>query len=400
VDSPKQQSEKKERLMAKNPYGITKAAPPSKKLDIKLQTARPMQTLNVLKGKTLEQTLNLDTLQPELSAKMEALNTNTVNTSTVDRFIDPIQGVIEGFLGSLHQQTEHALTTAQGWRDKWALAREQRRAERIANLLEKVDQELRRGRWSAALRLINQVLKIDGNVYVAIYLKVLCLAGLHQLDEAIHVASDGVRRCDDFELAMAFEHLLEQLRAMKMFLPILVGIAAMMQGDIRQAIRSFAEALALNPRQPDVLLYKAICQMRLGKIKEAEESLREAERLDKSAEMRQIVASLREDLVLGGVKLLIDKATADMEAGRWMDALKTWVTITGNNGKDGRPYFYAAICWVKLAEAELTNYSPDRDKFMSSISAAKFMLDQAERYSDRSERELQQAISNLRSQLP
>jgi tetratricopeptide (TPR) repeat protein len=455
--------------MAKDQFGLKKATPQSDEFKMKLrQPARDLSSLKLSKGAALEKTLNLDTLQPELNAKMKALNTSTVNTSTVDRFIGPIQSAIESFLEDARRQTNSALTVAQRWRDRWALARSQRQAEQIANLLIEAQKQMHQGNWSAALRSLDRVLKMDDEVHIARYLKAICLAGLQRLEEALRVADEGSHRCPDPQLTAAFANLVQELRAMVIFMPVLLGIAAMLQGEFKAAISRFENSLALKPRQPEVFYYKAICHMlagepknaratvdkarqcspspeleqvlqeltqtisfkealekaqefmaegdfagalrllndqalnkvpgvqvpllraicqtRLGQAREAEKSLQQIEHLDNSQEARQIVAQLREQIALSGVKSLIDGATSAMEKERWQEALGKLKQAEGQlmHSAPNHPiiHYYLAICYLRTNDPRNARTAVQKARSGGPDSELRGALDQLERAID------------------
>src|SRR5688572_11265049 len=193
--------------MAKDNYRIKKAAPRTDGLNLKI--SEPSYDIGNLGVAALSGTLNLESLQPELSAKIDTLSTNTVSTSTVDRFLNPIQGYVQSAINGALGQTQG------GWWQKWSVARAQRRAEEIARLLTEAQDEMHAGNWKNAIAKLDRVLKLDRDCYIAMYLKATCLAAIPDLEAAVKLATDGEYRCPEPELKESFRQLLEQLQEMK-----------------------------------------------------------------------------------------------------------------------------------------------------------------------------------------
>src|SRR5712692_5273683 len=95
-----------------------------------------------------------------------------------------------------------------------------------------------------------------------------------------------------------------------------------------------------------------------------------------------------------------NEAMEALKAERWMDALGKLHAITSRDGKNAWAHFYKAICFAKSAEEQLNGYNPDRGALVAAISAAKDALNQAERHCGQSEKDLRNAIANLKRQLP
>ncbi len=327
--------------MSKDDY--VKKITPRQNDDYLRKIVKPDQEISLPGGGGIK-TIALENLQPNLSAKLSALNTNTINTSTLDRFLGPIQGSIE----ALQKGGGSVVGAVQGWMERRRVEKARRQAEEIAGLVMKAAAEMHIGRWQEAIRLLDKALKMSSEVYPAIYLKAICLAPLGRLDEAIRLASQGAGYCPDLNLGAAFEGLLQELQEMKIFLPLVNGIAAMMQGNIEGAISCFDITLGLEPRQPETLYYKALCHLNLGQMQSARNSAEQALRYSPPAELKKEIDGVIEVVE---TREKMDEAAGYMKSERYQEALHVLKDPSMKKVPGLDVPAMRAVCYVRLGNA-------------------------------------------------
>jgi WD40 repeat protein len=193
--------------------------------------------------------------------------------------------------------------------------------------------------------------------------------------------------------------------------------AAMKEGCWQEALISLSEVIARDRRNARTYFYKAICHAKLaeghlvgeGKNLEAarreislsklELALAKKHRSWSDDELRNAIVEFKNIEVLEDA-VAIEEATTAMNAGRWQEALNSLSAIIAHDGRNARARYYSAILHAKLAEAHLAYPNENTDSGRQEISIAKVELTRAEEYCSSEDIELQNAIAELKQQLP
>jgi len=349
-------------------------------------------------------------LKDDLSAKMRELDVRT--TGTLERFVAPIQAFIEALARRAQERAQQ---------------RGGRHLLEIARLLEQAQAEMQAGNFSAALRLLDRVLRLDRVVYEAVFLKALCLAGMKRMPEAIRLANDGARQCPQQALREEFRKLAEALRFLQSLLPLLEACSAYEQRNYREAIQLFdqamrelpGESLALNGKSvclmhleewrpalntldqqrgearnhPAHHFHRAICLMKLGDVAGARAAVQEARRHKPEADLRAQLDVLTEAIPRE------DILTA-MRAERWSDALQLLSPMVRRDHRNAWAHFHITVCHAKLAEQYSSGTFPGRASVIEEVRRAREALDLAGAACGQDEPDLRAAIDSLSRQLP
>lgn len=224
------------------------------------------------------------------------------------------------------------------------------------------------------------------------------------------VANSGVDSTSQTQ-AIALLHLLEGAITFE------AAAASMNEGHWQEALISLSEIISRDRRNPRAHFCSAMCHAKIAEgylvnstlnreaalqeisLSKLELALAKKPRSWRDNELRNAILEFKSIEVLEEAVAIEEAATA-MNEGRWEDALESVSGMIGREGRNARARFYSALVHAKLAESHLADPDANEGAALQEISMAKIELTRAEEYRSSEDNELQDAIAELKQQLP
>jgi len=246
----------------------------------------------------------------------------------------------------------------------------------VANLpLLQAQAAMERGDLRAALTGFDLFLRQQPRRPDVLYMKAICHIYLGDAGGAKRTCVQALACSPEPDLASAIKGLMAAVEMAE----IMAGAErAISQGDFRGALR-----ILENPRcerEMMAILLKAVCFIRLGEMQQAEGVLHQIEQRDKSANTRQIVDMLRQQIAQAGSSALIEQAMKALEAENWEQAAKLFERVEAKIGRsaesDPMLQFYLAVARLRSGDINGAKVAMDRSSRNSTDKNLSKQLDQ------------------------
>lgn len=269
----------------------------------------------------------------------------------------------------------------------------------------KAVQAMERKAWREALDLLEEVLDRDNRILMAMFYKAVCHFRLEEWDEAEYAAQRANDLCTgkDKEIKDQIKTLLQQITPAKRAAAMKPVKDAVEHENWHSGIFAADDYLNEMGDDPVVLFYKALCQFRTEDAEGARETAEEARKLAGGAEYRDLrdqLNKLIEATHRGAHVSEMNKAVQALNEENWLEALGILYKITRDEPSNAQAHYYLALSMFQstmdLIKSSHGITSSEARGFRSSMEMVISNLDDAEKHSSRSDRDLRKGINNLR----
>ena len=218
-----------------------------------------------------------------------------------------------------------------------------------------------------------------------LYLKAICHLYLGDLDGIRKAGQRALLLLPEPKLAHAIKSL---VAAAELGAALAQAQQHMEQGHFRQAIQILQNPLCGS--DPTAKVLKIICHIRVGEVRQAEEMIRNLEKLDRSPTAAQIVVGLRQQIAEAENFAVIHRAMEAMKAQNWAEAAQLFQQVETSIGESAHEeptlQFYIAVTRLRAGDLNSARVALDRSRKNSNNKKLNKQLDQLKAVLDKQEK--------------
>jgi len=274
---------------------------------------------------------------------------------------------------------------------------------RLNKDMDKVNKAMKAEQWQDALVNLKSVIASKPDYEVALFYQALCYFRMKQWDDAERCATNALGKAKTANIREQLESIVSQVPIARVNLEMEKVQKAIKAERWSEGLDILTKVLAKSPNNPVAWFYKSVCELRMGKRKEALSSARTGLNHANGSEYSSLRTQLNEVIQAADVpawKGDLESAVKSMNAENWHSAKDLLDNVIDSAPANEQAYYYRAICRYRIVVSEIqseTRYgrlsSSEKDAFNNRLIETLKDTQNATKYN--SDRQMKKSIDDL-----